>query len=159
MSTKEEWDAAALSIAGQWSLCADCDVELAGKKLFRQVNLNRQMKGLGELITPTVPPPVPHGGSSIWERTSAGPGEFQWYCVFGDADEEVLYVPRAGLALTQIISPPILCQTGVFYDSETFIVNWFNSQTENGPLSCDACTMEYNGWPGLMVTMQLTRIS
>lgn len=46
LPNKADWNAYALNILGSWQLCANCDVELSGKKLFRQINLNRQTMGL-----------------------------------------------------------------------------------------------------------------
>jgi hypothetical protein len=46
------WDTYAANILGKWILCANCDVELSGKKLYRQYNSNRLALGLPRVTAP-----------------------------------------------------------------------------------------------------------
>lgn len=55
LPNKALWVAYAASVAGGWHLCANCQPDSGPKKLFRQINFNRQLQGLPIL---TVPPPV-----------------------------------------------------------------------------------------------------
>jgi hypothetical protein len=43
---KTPWVTYATKIAGEWSLCANCQPDSGAKKLFRQYNFNRQLIGL-----------------------------------------------------------------------------------------------------------------
>lgn len=52
MSSQAEWDAYAVAIEGEWQLCANCQPDAAGKKLFRQYNYNRTVTGLGIVLSP-----------------------------------------------------------------------------------------------------------
>lgn len=46
------WETYANNINGAWQLCANCQPGAGGKKLFRQVNFNRQLIGLPVNLTP-----------------------------------------------------------------------------------------------------------
>lgn len=46
LGNQAEWNAFAAANTDQWSLCANCEPDKSGKKLFRQVNFNRSQVGL-----------------------------------------------------------------------------------------------------------------
>lgn len=52
MATKTDWITYAANIAGDWSLCANCQPDTAAKKLFRQYQFYRLQLGLAVALTP-----------------------------------------------------------------------------------------------------------
>lgn len=52
LPNQETWNEYAGDVAGAWQLCANCAPESTGKKVFRQINFNRQLIGLSPLTTP-----------------------------------------------------------------------------------------------------------
>jgi hypothetical protein len=52
IATQADWVTYAANIAGEWDLCANCSPDASGKKLFRQYNFNRTLRGLPIVNTP-----------------------------------------------------------------------------------------------------------
>lgn len=86
------WEDYASDIAGQWSLCANCAPEIAGKKLFRQYNFNRTLLGLAVVTAPVSfgavcvgtdgdAEPYLGGYALIWDG-APGPGG-NYYAILG----------------------------------------------------------------------------
>jgi hypothetical protein len=59
------WVAVAAAFDGLWDLCANCARDGTGKKLFRQVNFNRFLNGLGLLTDPSGLAEYPYGPSIL----------------------------------------------------------------------------------------------
>lgn len=60
------WEAAAAARTGTWSLCANCEPDTGGKKLFRQWTLNRSALGLSQSTDPA--------------DLTTGPSLASWFC-------------------------------------------------------------------------------
>lgn len=86
LTDKSPWVAYAAAIAGLWRLCANCQPDAAGKKLYRQYNWNRSLIGL-----PRVTAPV--------DGTAYGPA------VPAIAEYNPLGLPIGTLGFTQCSSP------------------------------------------------------
>jgi hypothetical protein len=52
MSSKAEWITYATNIAGEWALCANCQPDSSGKKLYRQYNYWRQIMSIARADSP-----------------------------------------------------------------------------------------------------------
>jgi hypothetical protein len=52
LSNQADWVDYAMDISGDWNLCADCEEEGDGQRLYRQYNMNRLLSG--QSVTDTV---------------------------------------------------------------------------------------------------------
>jgi hypothetical protein len=73
MPTQTDWNNYHAAIALHWALCANCTVPLSGKKLYRQVNLNRSLIGLPVDDIPPAGNPysILQGGSGYLDTTTS----------------------------------------------------------------------------------------
>ena len=77
LPNQSAWNTLASASADLWQLCANCTPAASGKKLFRQVNFNRFVLGLGNITDPSslgAPPAVAAGAADIELNNPAIPG-------------------------------------------------------------------------------------
>lgn len=94
------WNLYALSIAGQWDLCANCQPDTGGKKLFRQINYNRTLLGQPLITVPPGTAPAPACAGLVvnmaWNNIN------NWWFLTGGslpADDGVQVTARVGQGL------------------------------------------------------------
>jgi hypothetical protein len=146
---QEIWDAYSGNISPEWNLCANCQPDQSGKKLFRQYNFNRRLIGL-----PTVELPIDDtercltsdGSSHLF---SSGVLEVQ---INTDAMVNSYLVFQAG----DIMSNPVLYVDNVnfvFVDPALPVYQYLAGQIPGTVLF--ACTFNEDGAPGKTVEIEI----
>jgi hypothetical protein len=147
LADKTPWVTYAATINGEWQLCANCQPESSGKKLFRQYNFNRQSIGLSVATVPVDGTEFCHSGGTGWRLYSTLPlGQF-----FSTTD--YVQVPGAW-CMMQVGSTwtnPVLFLTPTpisnVYAHGTPVFDFLITQTIGTTI--DACVFTPNGAPGL----------
>jgi hypothetical protein len=82
LPNQADWETYAANINGDWSLCANCELVLGGKKLFRQYNMNRQAIGLAVVTVPVLNTEYSETRVDGFDWFGPGIGN-SWFCVGG----------------------------------------------------------------------------
>lgn len=166
LPNKADWETAAAAYAGSWSLCANCNVPLSGKKLFRQVNFWKQIASFP--VTTVVPlggPPALVGVVDIVVQVSTWPN-FTFINVNTDiANGGFFWVAQVGQAAS---NPQVLANPLDFNGSITVGPLWqwagntmlaITKGIEPPPFTqyiIGLCTYSATGWPGNTLPCRFT---
>lgn len=100
LPNQADWEAYAISIFGQWSICANCTVILSGKKLFRQLNMARFLSGLALVTVPPSGAAGPNAGPiNLLLGTALGGPPYVVEFVSAQNFDGCLFIAQQGKAL------------------------------------------------------------
>lgn len=94
------WNAYAAGVAGNWQLCADCEVDQGGKKLFRAYNFYRFIFGLPLDLTPPLTSVPPSGTCASVVIFGPMSGDFVVINEQGPDGQTVVFIAQIGKQLS-----------------------------------------------------------
>ena len=166
LTFKLPWINYAANIAGEWQLCANCLVDLAGKKLFRQYNFNRQILSLS-LVNAPIDDTATGSISQLllsWV-TNYAPGINAAHVAFLVADADKTAIAQIGLQMgnpaykLNVADFGSYHTAGKLFDFVEQLAIFLNYQTL-APGFYDftvfACTTDADGAPGLQLPMEVS---
>lgn len=158
LPNQDDWIAQAAAWDGLWSLCANCVLDLTGKKLFRQVNFNRALLNLPLLTSPTglVGPPDAEADAALVATIG---GTITSAKFEGDGGSGVLYfVATIGRALG---NPTLAFDTSlwdVVIPGPSDLASWILTvvPTPGTSVVVPVCIYDSDGSPGQRVLVTFT---
>jgi hypothetical protein len=160
LPNQADWNAVAAAFAGLWGLCANCQPDAGGKKLYRQVQMNRSLVGLPPIGTPPTPSAgfVPGVSSAQWINQPSVPGNNNASVTLDELGTDVWVVAVIGLALANPIAFVASSESGTSFPpgtdifklvSQTITVKAAPAPISAGDFENQVCTFDVNGFPGL----------
>lgn len=164
-TSQDAWNDYADTIEGEWQLCANCQPESIGKKLYRQYNFNRRLLGLSVAD-------VPIDGTECAEQGSL---YVVWHG-YGDGTPTSVTWEVSGVPSTCYLNPsagmsgkiPLFfnnAYAGGTYYAESPVFTWINSvvaavygvppPSSEPIIGLQCCTFTANGAPGITVTIPI----
>lgn len=152
------WEAFALAGVLGWSLCANCEPDKTGKKLFRQINFNRTQLGLAWIFDPALLGPfcdVTAVNIIADEAGTGAPHDAQWV---GAGSGGAFYVQASAGA---ILGNPILAwdtsQVNTVVPGNSLLYQWTAALVKvlDDAIDLRLCFWNPDGMPGISVISEL----
>lgn len=145
LADQTPWEGYAANITGEWNLCANCEPDAGGKKLYRQYNFNRRILGL-----PVVDVPIndtEHCPSGNWSFAIIGTEDGFFNNGFNPVD--TYYLINVGKAMGNPLLLLTAADIPATFPPGSPLYDFMAGLPENQFLT--ACTMLPDGAPGKQV--------
>lgn len=153
-----DWVTYAGNITGEWQLCANCQPDSSGKKLYRQYNFNRSASGLPEISTPVsnTAYSAPMTFQVTWNYPGIGTGDNIDFSITAHPHPQWIQT-QLGIGSTNPVFFFDGSTTGVFFPGspqyDYFVGNWVkrfgHPSAGFAEFTFQTCVWDANGAPGL----------